>query len=359
MRDSHEGGYGKVSVKHAFEVSSNVGISRIIHQQYARNPRDFTDRIRAMHVGEKIGLQIRGEGQPVIKDPDNASWSGTTLPYMSIGYECALTPLQMLTFYNAIANDGVMVKPLFVKALREKGIVEKAYGTQVIDSSICSRSTAAKAREMLEGVVLNGTATNLKHAQYRIAGKTGTARVANNRAGYTNLKYQASFVGYFPADKPRYSCMVVVYAPSNDVFYASQVAAPIFKDISDKVYATDLALHEDWPANTAAPAAPPVPKNGRTAPARTVFAGLGLDTAAFGGDGWLTVGPARAIARTGRPDRPGLVPDVTGMGLRDAILLLERAGLQVSVTGRGTVRKQSVVPGSPVVRGQHVIIELS
>ena len=193
MKDSHEGGYGKISVKHAFEVSSNVGISKIINKYYSKNPQAYIDRIRKMHIGEPLGLQIDGEGAPVIKDTKNRSWSKTTLPYMSIGYECKLTPLQILTIYNMIANNGTMVKPRFVKEIRQKGQLVKAYPVEIIADSVCSPATIKKAKQLLEGVVQNGTATNLKHSEYQIAGKTGTARIANNNSGYENggVKYQA------------------------------------------------------------------------------------------------------------------------------------------------------------------------
>jgi cell division protein FtsI (penicillin-binding protein 3) len=295
----------------------------------------------------------------VIKHPDDPSWSKTTLPYMSIGYECQLTPLQILAFYNAVANGGVLVKPLFVQAVQDKGTVRETFGPQVVDSAICSAETVRKAQALLEGVVQRGTATSLKHSQYGIAGKTGTARVASVGKGYTEVKYQASFVGYFPADRPAYSCMVVVYAPSNDVFYAAQVAAPVFKDISDKIYATHPELHPGGFEAPAGPAAFPQAKKGRAEPARRVYAGLRLDSARIGADWqWMTMDASGKAREHTVATKRGTVPDVTGMGLRDALLLLENAGFQVTVQGRGAVKNQSPAPGSAALPGGHVVIEL-
>ena len=212
MKDSHVGGFGKISVKNAFECSSNVGISKIITAGYAKKPQAFINRLRKMGVGEPLGLEILGEALPSLKSPSDKSWSGTTLPWMSIGYEVTLTPLQILAFYNAVANNGKMVKPMFVKEIRDKRKVIKKFKTEVVNEMICSRSTIEKAKKMLVGVVENGTAINLKNANFKIAGKTGTAQI-----GYADkskkISYQASFVGYFPAENPKYSCIVVVNAP--------------------------------------------------------------------------------------------------------------------------------------------------
>lgn len=363
MKDSHHGGYGRISVKKAFEVSSNVGISKIISKYYSKNPQAFIDRLRKMHVGYELGLQVSGEGKPVLKDTKAKSWSKTSLPYMSIGYECQMTPLQILTFYNAIANNGKMVKPRLVKDITNKGQVIKHFPEEVIADSVLSPSTIAMAREILEGVVQNGTATNVKHSQYKIAGKTGTARIANNKDGYESggIKYQASFVGYFPADEPKYSCMVVVYAPSNDLYYAAQVAAPIFKEIADKVYSTNLDLHDELQRDsTLAEGNTHVIKSGLASKIKKVEAGLGLDNLNVqDGSQWLSFsGKENRTKASEIKIRKNIVPDVSGMGLRDAVYLLESAGLQVTATGRGAVIKQSLSAGVKVVKGQQIIIEL-
>lgn len=245
MRDSHKGGYGKISVKRALEVSSNVAVSKLVFDRYSKNPSKFVNRLFQMGLGRPLGIEIFGEGKPRIKRPEDKDWYGTTLPWMSIGYEVKLTPLQILTFYNAIANNGTMVKPRFVTQISFNGRTIKHFPVEVIKPSICSQATINKIKPILEGVVENGTAKNLKNDYLKIAGKTGTAQVAKAKHGYKNeegISYQASFVGYFPAENPKYSCIVVVHAPSNDVYYGNLVAGPIFKEIADKVYASDFEI---------------------------------------------------------------------------------------------------------------------
>ena len=204
-----------------------------------------------MKLNEKLNLQIKGEGEPLIRYPGDKLWSGLSLPMMSHGYEVQLTPLQILTFYNAVANDGRMMRPRFVTEIRRNGSLLKSFKPEVIINSIASRSTIRKAKKMMEGVVEHGTATNLKDADYKIAGKTGTAQIAMNKYGYRSgarISYQASFCGYFPADNPIYSCIVVVNAPSNGVYYGNLVAGTVFKEIADKVYAT--RFFKDLPVTT-------------------------------------------------------------------------------------------------------------
>ncbi len=241
IHDTKEEGYGKLTVKQVFEKSSNVGTSKLIYDHYKDNPKEFVNRLYAMKLNQKLDLQIKGEGEPLIRYPGDKLWSGLSLPMMSHGYEVQLTPLQILTFYNAVANEGKMMRPRFVTEILRNGSVIKSFGTDVIINSIASRSTIKKAKKMMEGVVEHGTATNLKNANYKIAGKTGTAQIARDKFGYRQgprMSYQASFVGYFPAENPLYSCIVVVNAPSNGVYYGNIVAGSVFREIADKVYAT-------------------------------------------------------------------------------------------------------------------------
>jgi cell division protein FtsI (penicillin-binding protein 3) len=362
MKDSHDGGYGKITLQHTFEVSSNVGISSMVHKFYSKNPQAFIDRVKGFGLGKTMGLQITGEGNPNIKNTDHRMWSRVSLPYMSIGYECAMTPLQILTFYNAVANNGRMVKPLFVQEIRDKGKLVKEFKTQIIKDSIASPNTIAKAKQMLEGVVERGTATNLKHAQYKIAGKTGTAQIANASSGYKNgkVRYQASFVGYFPADNPRYSCIVVVYAPNGGLYYAAQVAGPIFKEIADKVYASNLDLHKDLELEKNLDGDLPLTKSGQYAQTEKVIKELNIPANLPGNqERWIA-----ASRKNGEMEFNGLkfrhdqVPSVVGMGLRDAIYILESKGLQVRTVGRGTVVRQSLNAGSRIEKGKEITIQL-
>lgn len=330
IRDHEDKGLGRITAREVFEHSSNVGTAKIINEGYKDNPRRYVDRLYSMQINKPLGLQIKGEGKPVIRYPGDKLWSGISLPMMSHGYEVQMTPLQILTFYNAIANNGRMVKPRFVTEVRDGNRLIRTFDTEVITNAICSRSTINKAQSLLEGVVERGTAKNLRDSNYRIAGKTGTAQIANAKHGYRSgprISYQASFVGYFPANDPLYSCIVVVNAPSNWVYYGNVVSGPVFKEIADKVYATNFyrdlqALNPD-----------------RDEKVRLREAADIIDS--------------RDLTLT-----TGIMPDVTGMGLRDAIYLLENSGLRVYYTGRGRVARQSPQAGARISRGATVSIEL-
>lgn len=364
IRDTKRGGYGKITVKEAFEVSSNVAVSKIIYENYHDRPTDFIDRLYAMRLNEKLGVEIKGEGQPHINYPGDSYWSGISLPMMSHGYEVRMTPLQILAFYNAIANNGKMVKPLFVKEIRYHGSVLKRYETEVLNPSICSRETVRQAIEMLEGVVVNGTAKNLENSYYSIAGKTGTAQIANEKYGYTvdsKVSYQASFVGFFPSDNPMYSCMVVVNSPSNSVYYGNLVAGPVFKEIADQVFATKIYLQRDYVTDDQHVFEYPYSKHGSGKDLAYVLSCLGIQ--AEGGDEqseWVATSKHDThVEIQNITINSSLVPNVVEMGLQDAIYVLEELGLKVVVTGRGKVIKQSLAPGTAIQPGQVIQLEMS
>jgi cell division protein FtsI (penicillin-binding protein 3) len=364
INDSRKGGFGKISVKEAFEVSSNVAMAKIIDRHYKGKENVFINKLYAMRLNEPLGIEIKGEAKPEIKYPGDKFWSGVSLPMMSIGYEVRLTPLQILTFYNAIANDGRMVKPRFVSEIRQHGSVIQTFPVTVIQNSICSQNTVKKAKELLEGVVENGTAINLKNANYKIAGKTGTAQIANAKYGYrseSRISHQASFVGYFPAESPKYSCIVVVSSPSNNVYYGNLVAGPVFKEIADKVYATSLEMHEPINNSTATNSMIPFSKSGSREDLRKVFVELGIsyfDTSHE--TNWVsTTSKETMVELSGRSIIENLVPNVVDMALNDAIYLLENAGLTVNFRGRGTVRRQSLPPGTRINKGDRISLEMS
>jgi cell division protein FtsI (penicillin-binding protein 3) len=360
MKDSHPPLASRLSVQRAFETSSNVGISRIIYQRYAKNPERFVEKIKSFHLDEPLGLQIPGENKPVIKSPGSKGWSDVTLPWMSIGYEVQLTPLQMLAFYNAIANNGRFVRPMFVKEVKHNGVTVKSYAPEIIRDSICSAATLKKAQQLLLGVVEEGTAQNVKNSYYKIAGKTGTAQT-NYSDRSQRMKYQASFVGYFPAGSPRYSCIVIVNSPTNSVYYGGAVAAPIFKEIADKVYASHIELHNEF-SDTTSTMAQQIPALKCSPPAQlaSVLHHLELPKPAAPLDAqWLTADAgSKTYKLKERKMVAGLMPDVSGMGARDAMYLLENAGLRTSITGRGSVLKQSVQAGTRIQKGQIVYLDL-
>ena len=341
-------------MKKAFAVSSNVGISKIAIKYYGKDPQKLMNRLRSMHIAEPLAMQLPGEPAARLKDTKDKDWSKISLPFISIGYESKLTPLQLLTFYNAVANNGKMVQPLFVKEISNKGKVVKAYEAKVISENICSPATITMARRMLEEVVTTGTASHIKHAQYTIAGKTGTAQIAQGKDGYKTgkVKYQASFCGYFPADEPRYSCIVVVYGPSKNAYYGASIACPVFKDIADKAYALDIKMHKEVVQSPdSLYAGLPIVKSGRGFSTKQATKNLNVK---YNGpeNGWVT---KQQSTYTPEDEK---VPNVTGMGLRDAIYLLEGQGMMVKPVGRGAVVRQSLQPGAKFQKGQQIIIEL-
>lgn len=363
IRDTKEGGYGRISVKQVFEKSSNVGTSIIINNAYKDRPRDFVNRLYAMKLNEKLDLQLKGEGTPLIRYPGEKYWSGLSLPMMSHGYEVQLTPLQILTFYNAVANDGKMVKPRFVTAIMRNGSIIKSFDREVIVNSIASKSTIKKARSMMEGVVEHGTATNLKNATYKIAGKTGTAQIAKGRSGYrqAGVSYQASFVGYFPSDYPLYSCIVVVNAPSNGVYYGNLVAGSVFKEISDRVYSTNF--YRDYKiASDEEKKKISVPEagNGFRNDIDEVLGEFDVRYRRTSDDDWVATRESGDTIRLASvKQQQGLVPDVRGMSLRDAIFLLENSGLNVRYNGKGRVLRQSPEHGARYFEGATVSLEMN
>ncbi len=363
IRDTREGGHGKLTVKEVFEKSSNVGTAILITEHFNDNPGEFVSRLQAMKLNEKLGIQLKGEGSPLIRNPGDKFWSGLSLPMMSQGYEVQMTPLQILTFYNAVANDGRMVKPRFVTRVLHNGTVVKNFNTEVITNSIASRQTIRKARAMMEGVVESGTATNLRAADYRIAGKTGTAQIAKDNLGYrqgAGVSYQASFVGYFPAENPLYSCIVVVNAPSNGVYYGNLVAGSVFKEISDKVYATNS--FRDYRAEGSGGDASRIPEagNGYRRDISKVLGEFRIRPGRTTNAEWVSTRESGDTIRLISVEiKEGIVPDVRGMSLRDAVYLLENSGFRVRYTGKGKVRRQSPEHGARVNEGAIITLDMN
>lgn len=367
VRDSdwRHGGHGDLTVKEIFELSSNVGVVKAITENYEQNPAAFIERVYSFGLNQKLGMGLKGEGAPYIKHPStDPSWSGVSLAWMSYGYELKMTPLQTLTFYNAIANNGRMVKPRLVKAVSENGRVRKEYGVSVINQKICSSETLGKAQAMLEGVVERGTGRSLKTENYKIAGKTGTAQVANRSKGYNyngRKVYQASFVGYFPAGKPRYSCIVVVNGPKGS-YYGGSVAGPVFRAISDNVYAHDLRIHDDLDVSDfKAMEEFPATVAGKCSDLEEVLDELDLlDGRVRVDKEWAqTIRHDDGVNLEARKVTKGLVPNVKGMGAADAIFLLENSGLAVRLSGKGKVVSQSLKAGQRIRKGQTIFLRLS
>lgn len=362
MRDVYPIRDGKITVREAFEKSSNVAVSRLVYDAYKASPEKFVEHLYAMSLNKPLGLEIAGEGKPYIKHPSEKKyWYGTTLPWMSIGYELSMTPLQILTFYNAVANNGIMVKPIFVDEIRQGVNVVEHFETTVINKSIASRSTIDSVKSLMEGVVQKGTARYLKTSSFTIAGKTGTAQIASGKSGYNKTNYTASFVGYFPASNPKYSCIVVVSNPSSGKIYGGSVSAPVFKEIADKIYATRLNIHDekkDLSTEKNVMAITGVPLFHEDAD--VLYKGLKVPFYHTSqGAIWLNAkADSTVLALQTINYRENLVPNLKGMNARDAVFLLENMGMKVQLSGHGQVAWQSINAGSTPVKGQKIELKL-
>lgn len=363
VRDHEKPSKPTMTVQQVFEQSSNVGVTKIITRYYSKDPQKFIDRLYKMNLNSPMEICLPGEAKPYIKDTKDKSWSKISLPWISYGYESRITPLQILNFYSAIANNGKMMRPIFIKEIKKRGKTIKTFSPEVINPSICSESTVKKAKAMMEGVVMNGTAKNLKASHYQIAGKTGTAQMGTVGGKMT---YQASFVGYFPADNPKYACIVVVSAPTGSNYYGGSVAGPVFKDVADKVYSTSLEIHKEI-NDVQTPVVFKVPhtKQGSQEDLQTVLTTLKIPvkTKASAAE-WVSTSTSDSLSvnlTTSTTEvvlKKGIVPNLTGMSAKDALYLLENRGLRVKLVGSGAVAKQSLPAGTPFNKGTEIILQL-
>jgi cell division protein FtsI (penicillin-binding protein 3) len=325
VRDSHKGGYGKISAARVFEVSSNVGIVKIIEENYNNNPKKFIAGLKKMGVGSKLDIPIKGEGVPILPNPeDKKKWYGTSLAWMTHGYGVHITPLQTLALYNAIANDGEMVKPRFIKEVRAQEKIIETYNKEVINSKICSQETVDKLKVMMENVVKRGTAENIYDKNYSMAGKTGTCQTNYWIKGGT--QYISSFVGYFPAKEPKYSCIVVIHKPDKKIgYYGNVVAAPVFKKIAQKIY-TDTPLLDEI--------------------SQSDLAYTDIENSY---KKYSTIARKKLVT----------MPNLKNMSGMDAIALLENLGLRVESDGTGLVKTQSIRSGKKIEKGEIIKLKMS
>jgi len=322
VKDSREGGYGEISMGEALTVSSNTAFSQVINEYYKDKPEKFVERLINMGLDKKIGLEIKGEGKPSIPHPDDDNWYGTTLPWMSFGYGVSMTPLQILAFYNAIGNDGVRVKPRFIKKVMHKGQNIEVYNKPIIQNSVCSEETAKILQDLLKKTVEKGTANNIYNKNFSMAGKTGTCQT---EYWIESGRYISSFAGYFPADNPKYSCIVTIYKPDTKIgFYGSQVAAPVFAEIAEKIYSKTPIKDEIQS-----------------------YSLLALNK---------TIQPDEKIIKS--QEYINSMPDVKNMPLMDAISVLENLGLRVNIVGKGKVARQSIPKGKTINKNQNVKLVL-
>lgn len=363
MRDHnwHRGGYGKITVSRILEVSSNIGVSYLIDKYYHDNPQKFVDGLKRMSIDQPLHLQIPGEGTPNVKGPKEKYFAKTTLPWMSIGYETQIPPINILTFYNAIANNGKMVKPRFVTAAMRGNDVVEEYPVEVINPKICSDTTLSQIKMILKRVVSQGLAKPAGSKQFSVSGKTGTAQISQGAAGYKSgtVSYLVSFCGFFPSEKPKYSCIVSIKIPHGPAS-GGLMAGSVFSKIAERVYAKDLALDIKQAVDSTSVFIPDV-KNGDLAEAEAVLKDLNIKTVCKNerNSGW---GYARNdtvnVALESKEGNSKLVPNVHGMGAKDAVYCLEKAGLKVRLEGVGHVYKQSITPGSRIVKGVTITLNL-
>jgi cell division protein FtsI (penicillin-binding protein 3) len=327
VRDSHEGGYGKISLGRGFEVSSNTVLVQAVYENYKNNPKEFVDRIDRMGLNKPLGLPFQGEGKPYIPQPGDKHWSAISLPWMAFGYGVSVTPLQTLTLYNAIANNGEMVKPQFVSEIKEWNKTIKKYNKEVINPKICSDETVMKLKAVLENVVKRGTGSKLYSKDFSMAGKTGTAQANYGKNGGSEKHYISSFVGFFPAENPKYSCIVVVHKPntSGNNYYGADVAGPVFKRVAQKIFTDAPSTNEIKNLNK---------KIGKQEKAYNEYAVK-----------------SNTDGKT--------IPNLKGMSGMDAVALLENMKVKVKVIGFGKVKRQSVQPGTTFNKNTTIILELS
>lgn len=364
IKDSNwdHGGHGKITVEQVFEMSSNVGMAKIIDKCYGKDKQKFLDRLQSFGLYNSLDISIKGEIPPKIyKEAGDEQWSGISHVQMAIGYEVSQTPLQTLAFYNAMANDGKLMKPLYAESLRKNGQIVEQIKPTVLQERICSINTLQMCRKVMEGACEEGGTAGyvFKDANYTVAGKTGTAWLYEN-GKYLIERYRASFVGYFPAKKPKYSCIVVISDPRSGVYYGSSVAAPVFKEIADHTYTTHLEFNLSDSEMMVQADLMPVSRNGHGRKLNTVLTQLGIDVKLNTEATWVTTTTSSSVVTINeRKISKNEVPNVKGMGLQDALFLLESYGLRVKANGSGTVKKQSIQPGSRVARGNEITLELS
>ena len=359
VHDHEEGGFGRITIKDAFERSSNIAMAKLMDKHFGTKPSKFLQYVDELKLSKPLGLQITGEAYPKISRPKDKNWSGITLPWMAYGYGFEISPLHTLALYNAVANDGKMIKPMFVTSISQADEAKKVFETEVINPKICSRKTLNQLKLLLDGVVDRGTAKNLKNSYYRIAGKTGTAQILKDN--HYEKKYITSFVGYFPAHAPKFSAIVLIKNPKGIYQYGNSVAGPVFKEIADNIYSRDLELHVPMEKKPVVELGVfPMIRAGRQDELTMLCNELGISNHSTTEEEWIkAVKNGNAVTWKKNVVIKDHVPDVQGMTLRDAIYVLEKTGLRVVHQGKGRVSEQSLSPGTRISKGSQIHIRLS
>lgn len=344
--DSERHHHTDVTYQQAFELSSNVGMAKLAVNYYGRNPSKFISHLEKLQLHKPTGIDLIGESNPAIPRPGGKYWSNVSLPWMGFGYSIAISPLQTLMIYNAVANNGKMMKPYLVNAVMKDGAKVKEFNPQVLNDSICSAKTLQQLKICLEGVVTSGTAKSILDLNFPIAGKTGTAQVANGNKGYTEHIYQSSFAGYFPTDKPKYSCIVVIKnKPFAARYYGAQIAGPVFRTIANKLYTIDRDLYQYYKHPTL------IDTNRNSTKGKLSDHKLIVQQFKNQKSDTLLQFLSNNISS-------GIMPDLNGYGLKDALEILEDQSIQVIAYGKGKVTAQSIPAGTPLQKGQTVYLNL-
>ena len=353
MRDSDRGRFKKMSFKQAFARSSNVAFSSIIFDNYAQNPSKYISHLRKLDLDKTTGIEILGDAEPFLNHPESSTWSQLTLPWLAIGYENQHTALQLLTAYNGIINNGDMIKPRLVNEVTDAGLVVKDNNERVESKKVCSKETSAKIKELTAEVFLSGSASGVRSSVVSMGGKTGTAQIATKGQYQKSRIYNASFVGHFPADEPVYSVFVMVNQPSNGQFYASSVAAPVFAEVAEKIFTISVKQKVDDTSTRF-----PNYASGYYSDFKVLNSALNVELTQEINNEVIAMDAKTGKAK-GLNIEDDKMPNVRGIGAKDAIYLLERYGLQAKMTGNGRVVEQSPAAGSRVTKNQHVYIRLN
>lgn len=358
VRDDHLG-MGATTIKNAFAKSSNVVFANLVATHFKDDPMRYIKRLQKLHLHEKTGIDLKGETTPLIKTPKSKSWNSvTSLPWIAYGYESLITPLHTCMVYNAVANNGRLMKPYLVSEIREYGKVVKKFEPVVLEEQIGSKETIAQLKEAMREVVISGTGKRVQSPYYNAAGKTGTAQVADGKITYADGVKQGSFVGFFPYENPKYTIAVLVRSVPGGAYYGGVVAAPVFKKIADKLYASHIGGWKipDLSANKAI-----VLKKGMSSSIYRALTGLNYETEQMGNIFGIArlAGVEGAKAKVQELAIDGKhVPDVQGMGLKDAVYILENIGMKVKAQGFGVVVSQSIAPGTALAPGSVITLQL-
>jgi len=333
-------------------------MAKLVDKYFGVKPEDFVAYADKLKLSKPMGMQLTGESIPKITRPKDKDWSGITLPWMAYGYGFETSPMHTLALYNAIANDGVMIRPILVKSIRKADEPMQEFSAEVLNPKVCSGKTLEKLRLLLEGVVDQGTAKNLSNAHYRIAGKTGTAVILEE--GKYTKKYITSFVGYFPAHAPKYTALVLIKNPKGIYQYGNSVAGPVFKEIADNIYSRDLQLHTAMEKKAVLEAGVfPLLRSGRQEELTMICNELGVSNHSGTEEEWIkAVRNGNAVTWKKNMLVRDHVPDVEGMTLRDALYVLEKTGLRVIHDGMGRVEEQSIAPGTRISKGSRIYLRL-